>query len=513
MSCATGSLRSARQASRSDMPGERLHPASFLFIAARVVRTFLIPAAVAGVSGGGGDPALVLRIIVLVLGVPALVWGFVEYLLFRFRLDDDALVVDSGVLRRQRRVVRPQRIQNVELRQRALQRLLGVAEVRVETAGAGETEVVLAVLRRADADALRVQLLSRRAALSAAAPAAADADRHADRLVRLGSRDLLRAGATANEAGLIAAAIAGVLQFVDEPVAGAIVRLLSDGALERVLAVGAWIVIALGVAAVIAVGWLISIVGALVGYHAFTLERVGADLRKEHGLLGRVSSTIPLARVQAIRVEESLLRRPLGLAALKVSTAGRPGRESRGSTMLVPITRREQVPQLLAAVFPDLRLGEVQLRPAHPRAQRKLYVRGALYLALLGGGATLWLGSMWPLLVGAPVAAWAARAAYRARGYARAGAYVVTRAGVLNRVTWIVPARRVQGAHVTQSPIQRYQRLASVIVDTAGGGRQQPVALDLGRADAHAWAEQLAETQDARGAAGVLLPPETARDQ
>ena len=80
------------------------------------------------------------------------------------------------------------------------------------------------------------------------------------------------------------------------------------------------------------VGWMISIAGAFVRFHGFTLSVDGGEMRKRYGLLTVHEASVPLQRVQAIRVEETFLRRWLGLASLMIETAGgSPGRSRRSA--------------------------------------------------------------------------------------------------------------------------------------------------------------------------------------
>src|SRR5690606_28282514 len=145
-----------------------------------------------------------------------------------------------------------------------------------EPAGAGETEATLRVLSRARADALREELLvGRRAAAGRAGgvPAAA-AQEPVHELARLSTRDLIIAGATASEAGIVAAAVGGALQFADDlplidvpdflPEPESIVQASESMLLFAVVGL---------IIAVLLIGWVFSILGAVVTYHGFTLEQ------------------------------------------------------------------------------------------------------------------------------------------------------------------------------------------------------------------------------------------------
>jgi putative membrane protein len=316
-------------------------------------------------------------------------------------------------------------------------------------------------------------------------------------LARLSTPDVLRAGATANEAGVIAAAMAGLLQFADDlpsPV-------LSD-AVDRIILEmgGGFTLIALAVlAAMLVFGWLISIVGAVVRYHGFTLWRVGDELRKHYGLLTVHEASIPLKRVQAIRVEESLLRRAFGLASLMIETAGGAPGQRGGAEAFVPIARRGAVGTLVRGIFGALELDEVRFNPVHPRARRRLALR--YYRTLLIAWVPLWAARWMEVEPGGMLAPWfalllplpwlASGWQYRSRGWALAPGHVVARSGVLRRVTWIVPDAKLQTLHLSATPFQRRMGLSTLVLDTAAGGRAAAV-IDLGEETARELLEQIA---------------------
>lgn len=494
-----------------DAGGRRLHPLTLGFSAAAIARQMVWPALVGGFGLGDGEVARMLPIFAAVLAVPALVGATLKYALYRWRLTDDELLLRSGVLSRRGRVIPLARVQNVEVRQNVPQRVLGVAELRVETAGAGaEAEAVLSVVGLAEAQAARVHLLARRRAVSPAAAGEAAERPAAPPLTRLSTGDVLLAGATANEAGVIAAALAGALQLVDDLPLPVFER-AGDAVMQRME--GALLVFGIALAILLVfLGWLISIAGAVMRYHGFTLSVDGGEMRKRYGLLTVHEASVPLERVQAVRVEESLPRRLLGYASLSIETAGGTPGQRGGAEAFVPLARRADVGRLVRGIFGDAD-ADTPLRPVHPHARRRLAMRYLRILLVLW--APLW-GARWfgiqpagmlapwmALLL--PLAWVAAGWAYRARGWALPPGYVMARSGVMTRVTWIVPDRKLQTLHLRASPFQRRHALATVIVDTAAGGRQASI-VDLGEPAARRLLEEMtgrvrAATRDARGAA------------
>ncbi|HVH12882.1 MAG TPA: PH domain-containing protein [Longimicrobium sp.] len=486
--------------------GRRLHPLTLAFSAVTIGRQMVWPALVGGFGLGDGRITRMLPIFAAALAVPALVGAALKYALYRWRLTEDELLLRSGVLSRRNRVIPLARVQNVEVRQNLFQRVLGVAELRVETAGSGtEAEAVLSVLGLAEAQDVRIRLLAhRRAAVPSAEGEAADRPA-APPLARLSTGDVLLAGATANEAGVIAAALAGLLQFADEiplPFFERVEAEVSGRAADALVMLGIGLVIIF-----LLLGWLISVAGAVVRYHGFTLAVDGGEMRKRYGLLTLHEASVPLERVQAIRVEESLPRRLLGLASLSIETAGGTPGQRGGAEAFVPIARRADVGRLVRGVFGEAD-ADTPLHPVHPRARRRLALRYFLMMLIAwapfwvarvldvqpAGRLAPWLGLL--LLLAWPLAGWA----YRSRGWALPPGYVMARDGVLTRVTWIVPDRKLQTLHLAESPLQRRQGLATVVVDTAAGGRQAAI-VDLGEPTARRLLEEM--TARLRAAASV----------
>ena len=119
----------------------RLHPLSWLFAAAQVARGFIVPAIVVLFASGESY-----ELWALAFAVPVAIGAVLQYAVFRYRLADDEIVVRDGLLTRTERHIPYARIQNVDLVQNPLHRLLRVALVRVETASGAKPEAVMRVL-------------------------------------------------------------------------------------------------------------------------------------------------------------------------------------------------------------------------------------------------------------------------------------------------------------------------------------------------------------------------------
>ena len=107
-----------------------------------------------------GSFALIAGLFVL-LFVVGVAYGVAYYYRFEYALTPDTFDVYSGVIGRQEREIPYRRVQNVDISENVLQRLLGLAQVRIETAGGSGTEARLRYVSRAEAGRLQ-ELLGER---------------------------------------------------------------------------------------------------------------------------------------------------------------------------------------------------------------------------------------------------------------------------------------------------------------------------------------------------------------
>jgi len=482
----------------------RLHPLSVPLRAVSrgigLAWAFLI----GGVALSQGDPVLTGgAVVAAVLAVAAVVgYELAYYRRFEYELTEDSLDIASGVFSRREREIPLRRVQNVDVTRSLVARLLGLAEVDVETAGGGSTEANLRFVSREEAGRLQEEVRERRAAREAGRAKTEEADgeeelgesevpadeaeraprgQRGELLFELSDRDLLLYGLLSFDPRLLSGVVAfatfvvpSLGQRVDIPDLGLFVL----GAGVVVLAVGVW---------------LVSAALRIVQFYGFKLRRVGDDLRYERGLFERRDGTIPLSKLQTVSVEENVLMRRYGFASLAVETAGyAPGQSpSGGSEAAIPLAPRADVFALARDVEP---FGDYDLARPPERARKRYVRRYALAgLAVVAAGFLVnrFVASFpWYALAAlVALAVPAARRAHATRGFDADDDHVVTQQGWWRRQTTVVPNHRVQTVIERQTVFQRRWDLTSVVLDTAGsrsiaGGGAVAVDRDDGEADA-----------------------------
>jgi putative membrane protein len=403
----------------------------------------------------------------------------IRYFSFRYRIEGNELITREGLIERQERHIPLEQIHEIRIEQSLLQRAFDVVEAVVETAGAEGAEAKLSVLSRAEAERLRAAVAARAAAKKAVVSAQPAARPEREVIRKLSLRDLALHGLTSNHL-LSALAILGALwAFADDVLPDSIYQQL--GRLLRVAAGemvrqglrAALVVAAIGFAAALLVGLVVSVIGSMVKFFNYTLTRHGDELHRSYGLLTRRASSLPRHRIQVLKIEEGMVRRWFGLATLRADISGskKEGEDDNtGRDVLLPMARRAELDDLLAVFFPQLARDEADWQQVSRLAIRRGTMRGLIVLALIAGLicanlqslAGLWLFLLTPLLY------WINVKSYRVFGYALGTQYFRTRQGWLGRATHVVPIEKSQVIVVRQSPFDRRLNLATLSVDTAG---------------------------------------------
>ena len=475
----------------------RLNKWSWPFIAAGTIRASLIPA-VGAIVASGGVLLAHLEFLSLLLIVPALGYAFIRQKVYSYRFTRDELVVRDGLLTKNVRHISFERIHNVALVRNPIHRLLGVTTARIETAAGGKPEALLRVLSLEAADELmRYTLGEERQDNATDSPEARAADAP---LLQVPDGELVRLGLISNRGFIVVAAVMGVfsqMQWWDQDwVKDRNWLSIFDGLRAKAPDWAAWLFDSGSLAGRVFLGLvliaiflvllrLLSIAWYLVRYRGFTLRQTDDGLRAEYGLLTKVSSLIPVHRIQLVTVSSTLLHRCFDRTSIDVETAGASTADSGlgGNTTrqwLAPIVETGRAAGFVHRVLPDVDIEAVEWKPIEARAVRRIVKRVAIVVTPitivlasvltfspipLSGWHALWLPSIVLPLSWLISRRWVSRA-----GYALTDRAVYFRSGWLSRRISVVRFVNMQTVSMHQTPFDVRKRMASVAVDTAGAG-------------------------------------------
>ncbi|WP_166353237.1 PH domain-containing protein [Phytoactinopolyspora limicola] len=440
-------------------------------------------------------------VIVATLGVTGAVGDALRWVFTRYRVTPDYVERRTGVIVRQYRSVRRDRIRSVDTTAKLRHRLAGLRVVEIgagQRSAAGESAFTLDAVAKADAEVLRRELLwstdtdgepavgvehindvpgTADSEVPAAQPTAGPAP-----AARVFARfrpwwvvyNMFNIWAYLMAAGLLWGAYWLASSFGMD-IGGFIDGLADWGALGWgwTIAIGAAVTGAIGA---IGLGFVF-----FTENWKFELSRMrgekGTLLRTRQGLFQTREVNRDDNRMRGVEIGEPLLWRWMGMADTSIITTGLDtSAMSSASTILPrgPISVARPVAAAVLDVQPSPL--EVDLGP-HPRAalrRRLMWGTGvaASVVALLAWLALTDVVPWWAVIAGLgiwPVTLWGAWVAYRALGHTICGDYVVVRSGLTSRSTAALQRKAVSTVAIRQSLLQRRLGLATVSAMTAAG--------------------------------------------
>jgi len=453
-------------------PVERLHPLILLTGLGSSIR-----GVVGGYAGIGYLAATGRWQTALIAGVVLLVALFISLLLywqrFSFRVGSDEIRIDSGIINRTHRSIPFDRVQDVDITQGPVARLLGIAKVKFETGGSAAAkgeDGVLPAITLARAEALRDQVRSRRGT----APAIlVDGEDAAPPIFGMDLRRVLTAGVFNFSLAVLAALFGASQTFGDVAGFDPLSRRFWGQALDPDSVIASYVLAhqvaatVAGLAVLVTIGLFTGIARTLAREFRFRLDRSGTGLRRRRGLFTLTDVTLPLRRVQAALIGTGPIRNRFGWRELKLqSLAADEG--GKGDHVVAPLARDDEVASILAEL-------DWSVPGDRWECVSRAYVWGYLLALSPFALAAAVAAIIQPLAGLAGLALLAITAAARwlswhHTGFALENGRLLIRSGWWKRRTVLLPIANVQSVDLTENAVGRRFGISALVIGVAGGG-------------------------------------------
>jgi putative membrane protein len=420
---------------------------------------------------------VLLGIVVLLLVLIGLF--YLSWRMHEFRVTGEIVEVRSGVVFRTHRKARLDRIQGINISRPLIPRLFGTAKLEVAQAG-NDANVQLAYLGAKAADDLRQRIL----------------------VLASGAKDPGRdpRAAAAGVGGLHGRVGEFLAPELDPEAVHAtrVVRVHPGRLIASMLLSGTTVVILLLVVAIIVsisltgqYFLLVSLFPAVIGAGGYYVRKFSKSLRYTiaetrdgirigFGLFSTSNETLPPGRIHAVSVAQPLLWRPFGWWDIRINRATNAGNgastNQQVSSIVLPVGTAADVRQVLEIILPEL-VGAAVVGPA--ASMERLREGSAEAVGVVDDSLTT-TGDQGGFVHSPRRGRWLRPFSASRNGYRFVPGAVLLRLGAVWRSLVVVPLPRVQSVKVTQGPLERVLRLASVHVHTVSG----PVSARVGALDA-----------------------------
>lgn len=465
----------------------RLHPFTFVhFVFLAIVGFVFAGVSSPEVGANVQRNSLIFAIMYATLTGP---YAIAKYIMFRYHVTRDEIIIYYGVFKRVRRNIPSERIHTVSIERNLLARVLGTAAVKIETAGTGDAEGNLSYVGVREAE--RIKSLLRTAAQATDATGSATSPSFFMPIGRL-----LLSSVYQFSLGLTALLIGIFFQLESFGIvqSRAVVTWLIEQEFFRGTIADSWPLLAvLSLLVILVLGWALGFIQNLIRFYNFQIELGDTKIRRRFGLITLREGAIPYKRVQSFLLRSNPLMRLQDWYRLEIQTLGLQSGE-RGFQSGMPFAKLSEIttfaPRIRPFTIPDTysRVSRLTIR------RRSLRYSILILISAMAASLFWWPPAAWGLAL-LPAGWGFAWLQYRYHRWTYHAGNLLIRRRVISQQFWIVPVERFQAFEITATFFQRQLGLCTLIVDTAGAGNlRYPKIIDLRRDEAD---RLLAELYDA----------------
>lgn len=400
----------------------------------------------------------------------ALTTAVIKYWWFTYELDDQAITIHSGVIFRQQIHIPYNRIQTLQLKQWFYMKPFNVLAVSIETAGqsGSEAEGQLPVIAKHVVEQLQQRVNNHRDE-----PVASTSSKKPDAVYHIDWAALNTYALTSLGIIPLLVGLGWLYNHLDD----VIPQKWLDQAFSQAAHLNLVFLISASVGILI-IGMLISYLIIIQRYFHFRLEKRDDRLVTEKGFFQHNTITASLNRIQAVIIQQTIIRQWLKLSSVQVILASSAtDKEDQNNLVMMPVIRQHHYDQIRPFIQ-WLPLSE----PTYLRISQKakwLLIRNAVLLAAVPIAALGiffrpwgWLG-----LLLLPIAVGLGTYAGHNMGVAILSPHLLTvqDGHFFKRSTYLMPKRRIQAMTISQSIWMKRTHLAHLRLQLRHGDSSQQI--------------------------------------
>lgn len=404
------------------------------------------------------------------------VTGIIKWKRYVYWFEDNELRIEYGLFVKKKRYIPFDRIQSLDYTEGILHRPFNLVKVNVETAGgsaSAKAEAELTAITKDAAEIIEIEIAeAKKRRLSSAEEIdgvegidgvdefieeIVEVEPTARTIFKMSTKDLLVLATTSGGIGLIlSGAVVFLTQISDVLPIDAIYEEVSDFIKSGIF------LLAIVIFLIFLLIWGISVGMTFLSYYNFTVQVVDKDLVITRGLLEKKRITVPLNRVQSVRVIENPFRQLFGYATVIIDSAG-GGITGEGARInLFPIVKKKEVKAPLQDLFPELILASPKNKL--PKRSKRFYYRINLFWTIPVAAILSYYFFPYGLLslLIIPVLFLLGLWRHHSASYQLSGNQLTMRFREINLQTVYVMKKRIQSMEIKQNYFHRRHRVATV---------------------------------------------------
>ncbi|RZK46175.1 MAG: hypothetical protein EOO87_23995, partial [Pedobacter sp.] len=306
----------------------------------------------------------------LVLLIISVVIAYLSYLKFTFFLDEtkQEFIVNEGILNRTLLTIPLEKIQQININQSFLQKLVGVYSLQIDTAGNDGKEVSIKAIEHQIALALKERLLNGKITVDTINNESAEIEKPNIPFVKISTNTLAKVGLTSNY-GSSLALLAGFTYAVFHNIKDLLKAFDTDNGQVETLIEKGFNLASLGVlvAVLITLLLLINLVRTFVKYYNLQLSKHKNSLLISSGLLATKNTLLSPKKVQLTTYSQNYFQRKMNMLNLVLKQTEvenkQDGEEVRSSNLSLPGCSKAEKDAILEMILGKFQAENLLLKP------------------------------------------------------------------------------------------------------------------------------------------------------
>ncbi|NLJ71639.1 MAG: PH domain-containing protein [Syntrophomonadaceae bacterium] len=410
-------------------------------------------------------------VIIAIVGLGAyFLISILSWYRFRYAVYNEELRIEYGILARRKTYIPIERIQSMQITTGIVQRIFGLVKVDVQTAGgSSEAKASLSAITKEQASKLQAQLNIIKHSTDMNEKISVIKNKK-----HLTLKTLLIAATTSNGIGVVLVGGLAVLSQINQHLPNEDIYTKIGESIINYAGDTVWIYL-LSLLFILILAWILSIIGTIISIGGFTISRLEDRLLVQRGLIEKREISIPLNKIQAIKIVEGILRQPFGLATIQVVSAG-IGSKSTNDTIAFPLLAKKEIPNFLAEFLPEYKT-EITYTPLAKAAQNRyrLILTIPTLLAVIPILCFFNYGFLALLIA---VLAWFwGKKQYKDAGINIEEEQIAIRYRLIGLNTYLIKHSKIQAIKLKQNPFQKRKNIKAIEVYIASSRAGSTVGL------------------------------------
>lgn len=405
--------------------------------------------------------------------------AYLKYLNFTFHLDskNEEFIINEGVLNKKRTIIQLERIQQVDINQSFLQRIIGVYELNVDTAGSAKKEGRIKAISHPLAVALKTKLLEneiRNVTLVNEEEFLKPSIDSQKPFVKISFLSLLKVGITTNYVktfGLVLAFLTTIFDSVKKVIPEyEVTDEQLDSYIDQNLAFRS---IAILFVVMIGLILVINLIRVVFKYYNYQVIKHNDSLFLSFGLLNTKSTIVKPEKVQIVTVTRNYFQKKMDILEIKIKQATSGDRQNSKSIIEIPGCDENEKTAIFKLLFHVMPEKGIRLKPNYRKLVFSIFVCILIPVVLFFVCANFvdqsimdyaFVVSIYVVFIGLIICF-----GYLNNRLYISDDFIIKQSGAWDIDNAIIDTKKIQGVTTSQLFWHKKADIGSVIIHTAGG--------------------------------------------